>query len=192
MVKHIEPIGEVKVFSKEKFQRTEPISVSYSKAKVLTKEENRKVLSEAQSEHVRKLVEANRIKWEAKRQQKEKEKEEAMKRETEALKEKLANEEVVEVVVKPKRIYPPRKKAEPEAVPVAPIEVPQKKKKIVYVSASESEEESEEEIVEVRKKKKAPVKQQNEINSTIQQVERINSVIANTQPANRYASLLRW
>ena len=193
--RNVEPTGEVKVFSKEKIQRTEPITVSYSKAKELTRAEKKKVLSAAQSEHVQKLVEANRLKWEAKRQEKERAKEEAIKREAEALKEKIANEEVVEVIVKPKRVYPPRKKTE-ETVPVAPVEVPQKKKKIVYVEESESDVDTEEvvdEEVEIVKKvvKKKPAPKQ-DTSRAIQEVEKINAVIANAQPVNRYASLLRW
>lgn len=186
------------VAEKEKLQRQPPPPpkvITPSAAKKLLKESAPpKPMSEAQSEHVKKLIEANRVKWAAKKQAVETEA---------ALKEKLESGELVEVQVAPKRVYPPRKKA-PEPVPVQESEEdlktevavvveppkPQKKKKIVYVSASESEESEEE--VEIVKKPKRKTVSQSAVRDTIKEVEKLNAVISNAQPVNRYSSLLRW
>lgn len=170
--KNIEESGTVLAVPKETVQR-KPTTVSYTEAKKMVK----KPMSEAQSAHVAKMVEANRAKWEEKR----KAKEDAQKAQTEAMRKQIEEDEVEEVVVLPKRVYPPRKKK------VEEDDVKPKKKKIIYVEESEEEESEEEEVIV---KKKPPVKKVIEkAHETAEAIKKIDSVLQNT---NRYSHLLRW
>lgn len=167
--KKIEESGTVLNVPKETIQR-KPITVSYTEAKKLTK----KPMSEAQSEHVKKMVEANRIKWEEKR----KAKEEMQKKQTETLKKQIEEDEVEEVVVLPKRVYPARKKKVEEDLktdvtigePVKP-----KKKKIIYVEESEEEESEEEVIIKKPKAKNTIVKQK--VEETTKAINKIDQIL---------------
>ncbi len=120
------------------------IEISQNQAKKLTK----KPMSEKQQENIKKLVEANRQKWALK------------KTEMEAKKE-MESEGKVKVVVKPKRIYPSRKKA------VAPVSESE--------SASESEEEPEVEKYQKTKAKAKPKRSKsdepNELKQKLDQLE---------------------
>ena len=83
------------------------VEVSYTQAKKLVK----KPMSDKQAMNVQKMVEMNRIKWEAQKQAKEK-----------LFKEQQAQIEATttKYVVKPKRIYPPREKQIKQAPKYAP------------------------------------------------------------------------
>jgi hypothetical protein len=175
--KNIEESGTVLAVPKETVQR-KPTTVSYTEAKKMVK----KPMSEAQSAHVAKMVEANRAKWEEKR----KAKEDTQKAQTEAMRKQIEEDELEEVVVLPKRVYPPRKKKVEEDLQTnVAIDVKPKKKKIIYVEESESE--SEEEVIV---KKKPPVKKVIEkAHETAEAIKKIDSVLNNT---NRYSHLLKW
>lgn len=182
--KNIEESGQVLNMPKETVQR-KPTTVSYSEAKKLVK----KPMSEAQSAHVKKMVEANKLKWEQQR----KAKEESQKAQTETLKKQIEEEEVEEVIVLPKRVYPPRK---PKTAPVEIVKP--KKKKIVYVEESESEEESEvsyeNEVEELPKPKPKPkAKIINKVNETHEAIKKIDEVLQSVnKPFNRYSNLIRF
>lgn len=93
--KYVEQSGQILEIPDEK--APEIIEVSYSKAKQLSK----RPMSEKQKENIQKLVEMNRVKWEAQK----KIKDEQFKK-LQAEKEQSSTK----VLVKPKRIYPPREK----------------------------------------------------------------------------------
>ncbi len=158
--KVIEEEGQVLQVETEKLQR-QPITVSYSQAKKLAKKE----MSEKQSEHVKKMVEANRKRWEEKKQAKEQALQEEVKKQVEQVEQAKKNKDVQEVVVLPKRVY-------------------KRKPKII----EESEEESEEEIIEVKPKKHI-IK---EAERHIEAIQKIDNVLKTVQPTNRYASMIRF
>jgi hypothetical protein len=176
--KKIDESGTVLNVPKETIQR-KPITVSYSEAKKMTK----KPMSEAQSEHVKKMVDANRIKWEEKR----KAKDEISQKQTATLKKQIEEEEVEEVVVLPKRVYPARKKQVEEDLRtdiaidatrrngVADEPIKPKKKRIVYVEESEEEESEEEIIVKKPKAKNTIVKQK--VEETTKAINKIDQIL---------------
>lgn len=84
---------EGQVIEVEEINMPEIIEVSHTQGKKMLK----KPMSEKQKANVDKLVEANRLKWELKKQ----EKEESIKK---------LSEDKIKVVVKPKRIYPVKSK----------------------------------------------------------------------------------
>lgn len=93
--KTIKPEGQLLTIEEDK--KPEIIEVSFSQAKQLAK----KPMTDKQKEHVQKMVEMNRLKWEAQKKAKE-----------EHYKKLQEQEEAkTKVLVKPKRIYPPRKQA---------------------------------------------------------------------------------
>jgi hypothetical protein len=112
----------------------EIIEVSYSKAKQLAK----KPMSEKQSQNIQKLVEMNRLKWETQKKVKD-EQFKKMQSEQEA--------KSTKVLVKPKRIYPPRLKKQQEP------EYEEEEEDI-----SDQEEESEQEVYQNKPKPKQPPK----------------------------------
>ena len=163
--KTIREDGEVISVETEKIQK-QPIVISQTQAKKLVKRE----MSEKQAEHVKKLVEANKAKYEAKK----KEKEEALKQEVDRkVQEELSKKKegkVQEIIVAPKRVYPP------------------KKQKIIV--QEESEEESEEEVVIVKKPKKVvQAKQEPSVETKIETIKKIDTILKQTNP---YANLIRF
>lgn len=100
--KYVEEAGQIMQIPDEK--APEIIEVSYSKAKQLAK----RPMSAKQQENIQRLVEMNRVKWEAQK----KIKDEQFKKMQAAQEEKSTK-----VLVKPKRIYPPRTKQAPKENP---------------------------------------------------------------------------
>lgn len=129
--KYVEEGGQIMHIPDEK--APEIIEVSYSKAKQLAK----KPMSDKQQANIQRLVEMNRVKWEAQK----KVKDEQFKK-LQAEKEQSSTK----VLVKPKRIYPPRVKQAPKEDPVE------------YASEEEHDYEDEEEEDEAiyQKPKAAP------------------------------------
>lgn len=158
--KNVEESGQVLEVQSERLQR-QPITVSYSQAKQLAKRE----MTEKQAEHVKKLVEANRKRWEEKKQAKEQAIQEEVKRQVEQAEGAKKRHEVQEVVVLPKRVY-------------------KSKKQVVY----ESEEEEEEQPEPVKPKQKI-IKQ---AEKHIEAIQKIDAVIKQSTPQNRYLSMLRF
>ena len=171
-VKTIEETGQTLALETERFQK-EPIKISHTEAKKLMKKE----MTEKQSEHIKKLVEANRLKYEQKR----KEKEEAVKKQVEEQvkqeQKKREEKKVIDVVVQPKRQYKPRKQ--------------------IIIEESESENDSESEEVIYIKKPKTIQKVQtvnndlDSINKKIETVKQIDNLIQSTA-VNKYASMIRF
>jgi hypothetical protein len=128
------------------------IEITQNQAKKLTK----KPLSEKQQANIDKLIEANRQKWALKKAQLEEKKAEE-------------SEKKVKVVVKPKRIYPPRSKKVEE----------------VYESDSATEESEEEEVEPTYQKPKPrkviKKKQSDEIKNKLEQIE---TKLKDSQPIN--------
>ena len=158
--KNVEESGQVLEVPSERLQR-QPITVSYSQAKQLAKRE----MTEKQAEHVKKLVEANRKRWEEKKQAKEQAMQEEVKQQVKQAEEAKKRHEVQEVVVLPKRVY-------------------KSKKQVVY----ESEEEEEEQPEPVKPKKQI-IKQ---AEKHIEAIQKIDAVIKQSTPQNRYLSMLRF
>ena len=169
-------------FIQRKTKPKEIIEVSYSEAKKLAK----RPMSDKQKENVSKLVEANRLKWEAKKQQQEDARRE---REEEEDRKKTT------VVVKPKRVYPPRKKQAPKEDPVYEEEFEE-----------EEEEDEQEQTVVAAPSKRNIVKRQQPDNIALQQqnqqlmqklnkLKQIDEALIRMNPAeNKYFNLLknRW
>ncbi len=172
--KTIKEEGEVISVETEKIQK-QPIVISQTQAKKLIKRE----MSEKQAEHVKKLVEANKVKYEAKK----KEKEDAIKSEID----NRVNQELIkkkegkiqEVIVAPKRIYPQR------------VVAPKKQPKIIYQEESEDEEE-EEEVIIVKKPKKVLPKQREDTQSVDTKIETIKKIDTILKQTNPYANLIRF
>jgi hypothetical protein len=165
--KNIEESGTVLAVPKETVQR-KPTTVSYTEAKKMVK----KPMSEAQSAHVAKMVEANRAKWEEKR----KAKEDAQKAQTETMRKQIEEDEVEEIVVLPKRVYPPRKKVVEEDLKTnVAIDVKPKKKKIIYVEESSEEESEEEVIIQKPKAKNTMVKKK--VEETTKAINKIDQIL---------------
>lgn len=91
--KYVEEAGQIMAIPDEK--APEIIEVSYSKAKQLAK----RPMSAKQQENIQRLVEMNKVKWEAQKKIKD-----------EQFKKMQAEQEQksTKILVKPKRIYPPR------------------------------------------------------------------------------------
>jgi hypothetical protein len=171
-------------FIQRKKQPKEIIEVSYSEAKKLAK----KPMSDKQKENVAKLVEANRLKWEAKKKAAET---------VQKVKEEEEDQRKTTIVVKPKRVYPPRVKQAPKQEPKYEDE---------YEDESETDEsEPEPEPVKpIRKAKaeKAPkqstinLQQQNQdLMNKLHKLKQIDEALTRMQPAdNKYLNLLknRW
>jgi hypothetical protein len=169
-------------FIQRKKQPKEIIEVSYSEAKKLAK----KPMSDKQKENVAKLVEANRLKWEAKKKAAE---------EAHKAKEEEEDQRKTSIVVKPKRVYPPRTKQAPKENP---------KYEDTYEDESEADE-SEPEPEPVKPPRKVKVEkaakqvdlyQQNQdLMNKLQKLKQIDEALTRMQPAdNKYLNLLknRW
>jgi hypothetical protein len=138
------------------------VELSHSQAKKLVKRE----MTEKQKEHVQKMIEANKIKWEAKK----KEKEQVAKK---AQDEKEEKETVI--IVKPKRIYPPRKKAPKNIKPYKDQETDAEEEE----TADESDDEYQ--ITKTTKKIEMKAKALEKIDATLQKIA----------PTNKYLELLK-
>ncbi len=181
-IKTIEESGQTLALETERIQK-EPIKISHTEAKKLMKRE----MTEKQSEHIKKLVEANRLKYEQKR----KDKEQALKKhvEEQVLQEQKKREEkkVVDVVVEPKRQYKPRHLEQPS------LSVKPPKKKII-IEESETDSDSEEEVVYIKKPKNINKVINNDfdaINKKIETVKQIDHLIQQTG-VNKYSSMIRF
>jgi len=164
--KVIKPEGQVIQVPDEK--QPEIIEISHTQAKKLMK----KPMSEKQSLNVAKMVEMNRIKWEAQKQAKEKlykQQQEEIERTT------------TKYIVKPKRIYPPREKQVKQA--------PKKQPEPVYEDDS-SEESSDEEIQYTKPKPKLK-----HIENKLNKIKELDNQIKEVkqqpvQHQSQYASML--
>lgn len=175
--KDIPESGTVLNVDDEKIQ-DKPIEISYTQAKRLIK----KPMSDKQKANVQKLVEMNRIKWEAAKKAKEEQERERIAKE---------NELKTQVVVKPKRVYKERVKkliepideeSEDEPEPVKPKSknsslslhpghsAERVHKKPVMESSSESEEEYQLKKVEKKVQKKSDLIRK--IDNVIKEVRR--------------------
>lgn len=168
-------------FIQRKTKPKEIIEVSYSEAKKLAK----RPMSDKQKENVSKLVEANRLKWEAKKQQQE---------DAQREREEEEDRKKTTVVVKPKRVYPPRKKQAPKEDPIYEEE------------EYEDETDEEDEIQQAAPPKKLAAKKQQPDNTALQQqnqqlmqklnkLKQIDEALIRMNPAeNKYFNLLknRW
>lgn len=165
--KAIKPEGQVIQVPDEK--TPEIVEVSYTQAKKLMK----KPMSEKQAQNVTKMVEMNRIKWEAQKQAKEK----LFKQQQEELEAKTTK-----YVVKPKRIYPPREKVEKQA--------PKKEPEPIYESDSDDDDSSEEEVQYTKPKPKLK-----QIEKKIKHIQALDNQIKEIkqqpiQQQNQYASMI--
>jgi len=174
-------------FIQRKKQPKEIIEVSYSEAKKLAK----KPMSDKQKENVAKLVEANRLKWEAKKKAAE---------EAHKAKEEEEDQRKTSIVVKPKRVYPPRVKQAPKQEPKYEDEYEDE--------SDESEPELERSFTKEPPRKvkaeKAPkqknsnvdlYQQNQDLMNKLQKLKQIDEALTRMQPAdNKYLNLLknRW
>lgn len=160
--KTLAPEGEILHLETEKIQKS-PLVISQTQAKKLMKKE----MTEKQSAHVQKLVEANKLRFE----QKKKEKEDLQKQEISRLvEEKLKQQQegkVQQVIVAPKRIYKPKKK--------------------IIVEETESESEESVEIVKVKKTKPIP---KEHIEEKIETIKKIDNILKSS--TNPYSHLVRF
>ena len=149
----------------------EIIEVTYTQAKKLMKKEP----TEAQKLNAQRLVEMNRVKWEAKK----KAKEELFKQQQEELEARTTK-----VVVKPKRIYPSREKP----VKQAPKHDPQPQ----YESESDDETASDDSDIQYTKPKPPQVKVKH-VEKKLQKIQeidnKINEIKTNNQQST-YSALL--
>lgn len=167
-------------FIQRKTQPKEIIEVSYTEAKKLAK----RPMSDKQKENVAKLVEANRIKWEAKKKAMD---------DARRAKEEAENQTKTTVVVKPKRVYPPRKKQAPKSEPEYEE----------YEEDSEDEEPHTEQPAPKRavtRKQAQPdnqalLQQNQELMAKLNKLKQIDDALTRMNPAeNKYFNLLknRW
>jgi hypothetical protein len=151
----------------------EIIEVSYTEAKKLTK----RPVSEKQRIQGAKLVELNRIRWEANKKAKE---EEQKKKEEEMMKTHT------KVYVKPKRVYPPRTKQLPK----------EEIKPELETIESESENESDSDEVQYRKPPPpTPKIKIKHVEHKVNKIEELNNKIKaikqqQAPPSNDYAAML--
>jgi hypothetical protein len=158
-----------------------PISLTYTQAKLLAKK-LRPPASEKQKEHMQKLVDANRIKWEEKRKQKE----EDAKRQKEEKEKTTTN-----ILVKPKRIYKTKESITPnnsvndadddEDVEIIEEVVKKPKKKIIRKIVEEESDEEDDDVIQKTKKATKLVETVNKLDNAIKQMKSNN---------NRYDNLL--
>lgn len=161
--KLIKPEGQLLTIEEE----PEIVEVSYTQAKKLAK----KPMSEKQAQNVAKMVEANRLKWEA--QKKAKEEHYKKLQEEEAKKPK--------VLVKPKRIYPPRTKKAPKT-----------DEEVVEFSDEESDYESDSEpTYQVRAKPAKPAVSKSKLKEVEQKIEAVKQQVVQQQPQSKYAGMMR-
>lgn len=166
MVKKLKPEGAEILLPKETVDAI-PIELSQKQATALLKKANPpKPRSEKQLEHIRKMVEANKAKWEKARQDK-------------ARAEQQAREELEKV--SKKVIVKPLKKHVRKPKPVAPVVEDDE-------DADEEEDQEEEEEAPVKAVKKASKK----ASELVEKVNQIDEKIKQLRVTNRYDSLLRF
>lgn len=175
--KKIQESGQILTVTNDTLERIqkdpEPVTISQHQAKQLTK---KKELSEKQKEHLDKIIEANRIKWQAKRKQKEDEFKKKLEEE-----EKLKQQnKIKDVVVLPKRVYPPRKKKVIQTIEESEEE-----------QSEESEESEEIVVVKKRKSVKAQKVDLEHIEKKVEAVKKIDNLIA-SNPYNKYLSMIKF
>jgi hypothetical protein len=176
--KLIKPEGEV--IEVETIQR-KPTALSYTAAKKLMKKE----MTEKQKEHVNKLVEANRAKWEARKKEKEDLIKAEVEKELAEKKEKKKAGEIEEVIVLPKRVYKNvvKKKVIKQRAPVYDEELEE----------TSEDETSEEELPEQIPVKQKPHKVIRQMEKKAEALQKVNQALAQAQnPANRYSTLIRF
>jgi hypothetical protein len=165
MVKKLKPEGAELLLPKETVEEI-PIVLSQTQATALLKKTHPpKPRSEKQLEHIRKMVEANKAKWEKARQDK-------------AKAEQQAREELEKV--SKKVIVKPLKKLVRKPKPVAPV--------IEEDEDAEEEDQEEEEEAPVKAVKKASKK----ATELVEKVHQIDDKIKQLRVANRYDALLRF
>ena len=156
---------EGQVIEVEEVNMPEIIEVSHTQGKKMLK----KPMSEKQKANVDKLVEANRLKWEQKKQQKE----ETIKK---------LSEDKIKVVVKPKRVYPikskkvsPKEESETESDSNHSDDKYQKKRVTHKYSEEDTEEETEtepERLQQPKLKRYSKTKKYDEkINNKLEELE---------------------
>jgi hypothetical protein len=165
MVKKVKPEGGELLLPKEKLDEI-PIVLSQSKAKALLKQiKPPKPRSEAQIEHMKKVVQANRERWQKEREEK-------------ALAEQQAKEQLEKnsrkIIVKPMKKLGPRKPKPPP-----PIQED---------DDAEEDDEEEEEPEPVKAVKKVSKK----ASELVEHVNQIEEKIKLLKTGNRYDSLLRF
>lgn len=177
--KYVEEAGQIMAIPDEK--APEIIEVSYSKAKQLAK----RPMSAKQQENIQKLVEMNKVKWEAQK----KIKDEQFKKMQAAQEEKTTK-----VLVKPKRIYPPRTKQAPKQNPKYKEEYEETSEEEEVLQLENSEEE-EEEVYQNKPKPKQPPTKPNkpstpaprpDIIAMRQKLEQLENQL---KPSNTYSGL---
>ena len=173
-VKQIKEDGQTVLIEPERLQKLkkeepEVIEITYNQAKKLFKtDEPKKERTEKQKETAQKLVEMNRIKWEMKKKEREEE---------DKLRQAELEAQRTRIVIKPKRVYPSRKK-----------HLPAKDEDIT--DGSSEEENTEEDSIQV--KKKAPATKTKTIEKNLQKMQAIEEVLqkVKAQPANKYAEMM--
>jgi hypothetical protein len=141
------------------------VEVTHTQAKKLIKRE----MTNKQKEHVQKLVEANKLKWEAKKKEKQ----------AQAQQQQDEKEEKQTIIyVKPKRIYPPRKKT------VKKVESKSDDEPDDETVAESVSSDGDYQIKKVHKK----------IEKKVQAIKQIDETLNKIQPVNKYMEMLknRW
>jgi hypothetical protein len=165
MVKKLKPEGAEILLPKETVEAI-PIVLSQKQATALLKKTHPPpARSEAQKEHIRKMVEANKAKWEKAREEK-------------AKAEQRAKEELEKI--SKKVIVKPRQKHVRKPKPVAPV--------MEEDEDAEEEDAEEEEEAPVKAVKKASKK----ATELVEKVNQIDDKIKQLRVGNRYDSLLRF
>jgi hypothetical protein len=148
------------------------IEVSHAEAKRL---KPKKEPTEKQKANAQKLVESNRIKWAEKRKIKEDAQSEAEKGKT-------------KIIVKPKRVYKPRKTTDVNIhPPESDTEEEIKFQHLESASETESDIDSEDSIIIKPAKKKSSKK----IAKKLETLQKIDQTLNNLNPQNKYLSMLR-
>jgi hypothetical protein len=163
--KLIKPEGQILTIEEE----PEIVEVSYTQAKKLAK----KPMSDKQAANVAKMVEANRLKWEA--QKKAKEEHYKKLQEEEAKKPK--------VLVKPKRIYPPRTK-----------QAPKTDSDVIEFSEEDSDEESDEDVYQASKSKPKSAVSKEKVNLVKQvekKIEEVKQQVVQQKPVSKYNGMMK-
>jgi hypothetical protein len=168
MVKKLKPEGTEILLPKETVEEI-PIQLSQKQATALLKKVNPpKPRSEKQLEHIRKMVETNKVKWEKARQDKAKAEQQAREELEKASK---------KVIVKPRQKHVRKPKPPP------PPTIDENDE-----DADEEEADEEEEEQPVKAVKKASKK----ASELVEKVNQIDEKIKQLRVTNRYDSLLRF
>lgn len=157
------------------------VEVTHTQAKKLVKRE----MTNKQKEHVQKLVEANKVKWEAKK--KEKQAQEQQQQDDKEEKQTI-------VYVKPKRVYPPRKKKVLKKID-SESDVEQDDEPTVTEVSSDDDYQ----IKKVHKHVRNPKEDSDsltkwKIEKKVQAIKQIDETLNKIAPVNKYMEMLknRW